>query len=407
MGILSVPSLELYCDGTQFVAIEESDLLAPVGPLVSGSPRQTIVNVFEGSLAISPKYMGNHVHNYINISSTTPRPEIPFGCLRTHDVRMHWPDIETSAGVYNWTIFDQFVAWAESIGAEVCHTLAFTPSFYASNLSVSDQYGRAGGSSMPTPVSAWTNYVTACATRYAGRVKYYEVWNEPNYRASATVGTFFGTEANMVTLAAAAYSAIKAADPSAIVLSPCPVGETPGSFGQKSITQYFTDYWAAGGGAHCDEISWHAYLAFNRDPSFLPTYTATVRAVADAAGLSAKPMTCSETGNQEVYFVNGQRVMGDPERARYMARCMIYLAATGQQRCYWYDYDGGFYGAVEPITGRRRMHGMIDPATKAETIQCEEWRRLAGILPGSTLLRVNRCIDGRVGVVTSRGSAVF
>jgi hypothetical protein len=62
----------------------------------------------------------------------------------------------------------------------------------------------------------WT-FVGALASRYAGRVEAYEIWNEQNLRREWNGDTLSATR--YVQLLAGAYNAIKAADPSVAVVS--------------------------------------------------------------------------------------------------------------------------------------------------------------------------------------------
>ena len=55
----------------------------------------------------------------------------------------------------------------------------------------------------PSSMSYWDNYVTAIATHAAGRIKYWELWNEPNE------ATYCGDMPTIITMAQHAYQIIK------------------------------------------------------------------------------------------------------------------------------------------------------------------------------------------------------
>jgi len=59
------------------------------------------------------------------------------------------------------------------------------------------------------------HWVTTVVTRNAGRVKYWEIWNEPD-----SSDFFTGNINQLVTYAQHAYTIIKSIDPSAKVISP-------------------------------------------------------------------------------------------------------------------------------------------------------------------------------------------
>jgi hypothetical protein len=196
--------------------------------------------------------------------------------------------------------------------------------------------------------------VTACAQRYGTRIAAYEIWNEPNYRSSSTVGTWFGTTAQLVSLAQAAYNAITGVSNSIKVISPSYFSESDGALytnGPDSLDAYL----AAGGGAYCDAVGYHFYLAYNRDWTYLPTYVSTVQSKLTARSVS-KPIWNTEFGNQEIYTLNGQRAMSWLDRELFMARSQIMVAVAGLARSAWYRYDGSTYD------GSGRSYSMVDNA---------------------------------------------
>ena len=68
----------------------------------------------------------------------------------------------------------------------------------------------------PADNAQYAEFVSMVATRYKGKVSAYEVWNEPNGKSS---GSPTPDAAQYTALLKAAYVAIKAADPNAIVVA--------------------------------------------------------------------------------------------------------------------------------------------------------------------------------------------
>jgi hypothetical protein len=64
----------------------------------------------------------------------------------------------------------------------------------------------------------WTNFVSQVVQRSNGRIKYWEIWNEPD-----NSDFWSGMNAQLVALAQSAYSIIKSADPSSKILLPPPL----------------------------------------------------------------------------------------------------------------------------------------------------------------------------------------
>jgi aryl-phospho-beta-D-glucosidase BglC (GH1 family) len=69
----------------------------------------------------------------------------------------------------------------------------------------------------PTNVADFANFMTQLATRYKGQVAAYEIWNEPNLNYEW--GEQTPDPAAYTELLKAAYTAVKAVDPAAKVIS--------------------------------------------------------------------------------------------------------------------------------------------------------------------------------------------
>jgi hypothetical protein len=111
----------------------------------------------------------------------------------------------------------------------------------------------------PADPAEYAEFVGIVATRYQGRVSAYEVWNEPNGKV------FWDPEpvaAQYTELLKAAYTAIKAADPDAVVV--------PGSVG--AVTDYdgwtvesvrfVREMYEAGAAGYFDALSYHPYFYY-------------------------------------------------------------------------------------------------------------------------------------------------
>ena len=73
------------------------------------------------------------------------------------------------------------------------------------------------GTGPPDDPKDWTDYLTALAQRYKGRIQAYEIWNEPNL--DREWGDKTPDPAAYTAMLKASYQAIKAADPQALVVS--------------------------------------------------------------------------------------------------------------------------------------------------------------------------------------------
>jgi hypothetical protein len=98
-----------------------------------------------------------------------------------------------------------------------------SPAWASSNAGQSCLFGR-GSCASPHSMSDLSIFAKAVATCYKGRIKYYELWNEPN-----DTHYYTGSMSNMVAMAQTIRDAIKSVDSSAVILSPCPTWSSSGS----------------------------------------------------------------------------------------------------------------------------------------------------------------------------------
>ena len=145
--------------------------------------------------------------------------------VRTHDYtgrstkwRARWSKIETSPDVYDWILLDDLVNAERARGHSIVHTLTSCQSFYSvrPNEKCGTEYGVCAP---PSDLTKWDNYCSAVATRYAGRITYYEIWNEVNVKRFWT-----GSKKKMAEMVKRANLIIKKIDPSAKIIAPAVTG---------------------------------------------------------------------------------------------------------------------------------------------------------------------------------------
>ncbi len=121
-----------------------------------------------------------------------------------------WEDIEPQPGEWHWEYADEVVAEVLYRGRQVIARVDHPPAW-----AVVDPASRADG--VPFNVEAYAEFCGALAERYRGQIAGYQVWNEPNLQREWAGHA--PDAAGYVTLLGACHSAIKAADPDAIVIS--------------------------------------------------------------------------------------------------------------------------------------------------------------------------------------------
>jgi hypothetical protein len=109
-----------------------------------------------------------------------------------------WRHIEKNKGQYEWQDYDRLVETCRKFGILLFGNLAYAPNFHDPRT--------------PEGVQAYCNFVRETVKHFAGKVKFWQIWNEPNG------GFWKGTPEQYASLLAAAGKAIHDANPEAKVL---------------------------------------------------------------------------------------------------------------------------------------------------------------------------------------------
>ena len=125
-----------------------------------------------------------------------------------------WSDIEGAKGKFDWTRPDRIVLSMNDAGMDMVVRLDVPPAWAAPGCSDPSKDIIQGP---PKNMQDYVNFVSAVATRYKGRIRAYEIWNEPNLAREWCGQAPSG--AGYTAMLRSAYAAIKAADPFAWVVS--------------------------------------------------------------------------------------------------------------------------------------------------------------------------------------------
>lgn len=224
-----------------------------------------------------------------------------------------WGAVETSRGVYVWTNLDAVVSAAQAQGSQIIYTFGRTPGW---------ANGNAGDAAPPTSFQDYYDFVTAVVTRYKGVINYFEPWNEVD-----TTGFWTGTQAQMLTLCQGAYSALKAANPNAMMLSPSVVTDKGPA--------YLQTYLAGGGAAITDAVNVHVYpLQNDSAPEQIWTSVGTYMSIASFYGIGSKPFIVDEGG-----WGDSTKTTIVSNRTKWSAIWPSMLASLGVSDALWYAYD--------------------------------------------------------------------
>jgi hypothetical protein len=239
-----------------------------------------------------------------------------------------WEDIEKPSkgafidqfGNVTWAKYDRIVVLAEEYGLEIVARPDLPPPWARADRSVPR--------GPPDRFEDYGDFVAMLAARYKGRVRYYQVWNEPNL--AIEWGCPPDPQA-YVRLLQTAYERIKAVDPSAVVLS-APLAQTLGTPDGCNMSDlaYLEAMYVAGAAPYFDILSANAHGLFTGpgDRRAEPSQTNVsrvllIRATMVRHGDAGKAIWIAEAGwNAPPPGFPGEAIFGrvtDEEQARYTA----------------------------------------------------------------------------------------
>jgi hypothetical protein len=158
-----------------------------------------------------------------------------------------WREIEpVNKGDFDWSRTDRIMDQIDAHGLKVIVRLGVQPQWAGGG------YPEVGP---PNNLQDFTDYVTAVATRYKGRIDAYQIWNEPNL--AREWGNRPPNAAEYIEMLKAAYQAIKAVDPYPIVISAGMAPTTRNDDVARPDTYYIQEMYDAGAKPYFDALGAH------------------------------------------------------------------------------------------------------------------------------------------------------
>jgi VCBS repeat-containing protein len=219
-----------------------------------------------------------------------------------------WKGVEASNDVWTWSAVDRMVNSANARNMSVIGILNSPPDWAMVPGSPS-----LGGP--PADPAEYAEFASMVATRYAGKVDAYEVWNEPNYYVfwQPTPDAAAYTE-----ILKAAYTAIKTADPNAVVVAGG-IAATPDNGTQMvDAVRYVTEMYEAGAAGYFDALSFHPYnyyVKFSQGGGMPTSPLTMVNAIHDV-------MVANGDGNKKIWateYGEPSSLGGDAVQAAYIS----------------------------------------------------------------------------------------
>lgn len=282
----------------------------------------------------------------------SPWPSFAFGSWRLWDANVGWPQLEPERGRWDFKRLDRYLALAKMRDVEVTLPLGLTPTWASARPEEKSGY-RPGNAAEPVDLEDWKNYVRVVAERYKGRIRYYEIWNEPSDKLY-----FTGDLTILIRLVKEAYLIIKSVDPQAKVVS-------PGLAGGGRHLEYLDAFLAGGGKQYVDIVGHHFYV-YKEGPEAMVPLIRDVRRVMQKNGIDDKPLWNTETG---WWIANGDGTPDHPmvakrgwrklalkgESGSVLARAFLLARSEGVERFFWYAWDSAYgLGMVELTTKREK-----------------------------------------------------
>ena len=364
---------------------QESTLLAWQKMKRNTSPTPTPVTTptpTSSGTVVPANFFGMHLaaQNY------TGWPSVQFATQRTWDSwpGVAWSDLNPSSGNYTWANLDNLVNNSLSHNVELVYTFGYVPAWASSNPSGGCD-GNSNGSCFAPNMQAWKDFVTQITTRYKGKIKYWELWNEPN-----ATNFWKGSNAQLVAMAKEAYTIIK--NSGGVVLTPAPQG--------TNSHTWMDAYMAAGGGTYADIVTFHSYL-YNAPEAVIPLVD-NMRSVQAKYGLSALPLWDTEHSWGDSTWPMG----GDQDQqSAWLARFQVLSYLKGIQRSFWYGWEHFNWGTLYD----RNTHQILKPGIAYREVY--NWMIGATIAPYTVSGTVYQCNISRANgyqakMVWSTGSAV-
>ncbi len=258
--------------------------------------------VVSGSVGLN---LGWNVENWNLLAGTGA------GVVRTN---LYWSVCEKTLGVYDFDLSDDnaMVAACGQRGIRVMYDM-----FWGNPLYGETDMGSA------TWRQNYANFAGAAAANFAGKGVIYELWNEPNgYGQGAEI------PANYIAFVDVVSSAIRAADPSAVIVGP--------AVGDRSETgpAFLADCYDLGLLDKLDAISLHLYAdASWLNPEQVVGRLADARSLMQTHGGKVLPIISGEWG-----YTLGAVSSDEVTQAKYCARSLLTNLSEGVPISIWFEF---------------------------------------------------------------------
>jgi len=300
-----------------------------------------------------------------------PWPVVNFSGIRLWDSDVPWSQLNPAPGVYDWRLLNIWMNHAKQNGQDIMYCFGRVPAWLSSDPSDKFCANEPGSCDPPWDLNpdgtgtdqGWKDFVTAIATHAAGRIHYWELWNEfPNPKRwhfpTGSHGT--ATVQQLVRMGTDARQIIKSIDPTAVIISQS--GSLRFDHPANDCGRW-EQLFQAGGGTYSDIIAFHGYTQPDGNGAPIPE---TEVGLLNAYN-GPTPFPCVGTNpnfngfyqllqdfnlTQPVWDTEGSWAaspagLTDPdEHAGFLVRFYALTAWLNVSRFYWYEWDNSAVGAM-------------------------------------------------------------
>ena len=222
-----------------------------------------------------------------------------------------WGRIQPEPDRWNWDLMDEIVALYEEQNVEVQFLLAFTPKWATTG--DPDSPWNVWSRKAPR-LQPWGDFVAAVARRHGDRIRYWEVWNEPE------IGFFKGTVEEYLDMLRVAFERLKNVDPDNRVMT--------GGFAGYNYNPPFIETVMRDGRSWFDILGWHRHGTF---PMFKREIGGPVRRLREKY-VPEKPVYFTETAAKAH---SGTRA-AERIQAEQLVKKLTYSWSQGAMAYNWY-----------------------------------------------------------------------
>jgi hypothetical protein len=278
-------------------------------------------------------------------SQNTQKPQCwPQGMdvIREWDDGTRWGVLNPAEDSYRWTVLDQRVAAAMATGVEILYVFGSTPAWAKAVPAVVHTGAYDATSNYPPVLSHLDKFSRALFTRYKGKIKYYEAWNEAN-----ALNFWAGSNAQLYAQQQVLFNNLKEIDPAAQLTMPTPC------WSSSTVDVAIDTYLALGFQKYAHIVSFHGYGSPGAPATDIGPTLDRVNAV------MAKYQCILPLWDTE-YSMSGSANTGlipVSQLRQWVIDSVMIRMKKGIRAAFWYQWDNQTHGTMCDLTGKLNEAG--------------------------------------------------